>query len=109
METLTLNMPTDMYQQLTQKASYLGQPPQVVALEWLRERLSPPLPTVPASEEDIGGQALREAGLLTELSPGLCELADPTVSLEEVVAAMSQAAGPSLSEIVLEERRAREW
>jgi len=109
METLTLNMPTDMYQQLVNLAGNLGKPPQMVALEWLRERLSPPPLPVPASEEDIGGQALRAAGLLTELSPALCELADPTVRLEEVVAAMSQAGGPSLSEIVLEERRAREW
>ena len=108
METFTLNMPTDMYQQLTKKASYLGQPPQVVALEWLRERLSPP-PSTDTSDRTQVRDILRSTGLLSELGPELQRRADPTISLEEVVAAMSQAGGPSLSEIVLEERRAREW
>lgn len=109
MRTLTLDMPTDMYQRLAAEANRLGQLPQVMALEWLSTRWGLSTPQIAQEEEDIGGQALRAAGLLTELSPGLSELADPTVRLEDVIAAMARAEGPSLSEIVLEERRSREW
>lgn len=108
METLTLNMPTDMYQQLINLAGNLGQPPQVVALEWLRERLSPP-PLPGTSDRTEVRDILRATGLLSELGPELQRRADPTISLEQVIADLDQAGGPSLSEIIIEQRREREW
>jgi len=59
--------------------------------------------------DDPGGKALRDAGLLTELAPGLRELAEPSVSLQEVITILDRAGGKSLSEIVLEQRRSKEW
>ena len=59
--------------------------------------------------DDPGGKALRDAGLLTELAPGLRELAEPSVSLQEVIAILDRAGGKPLSEMVLEQRRSKEW
>jgi len=49
-------------------------------------------------------QALRAAGLLTDLGPNMRRLADPAVRLEDVNAALARAGGKPLSEIVLEQR-----
>ena len=58
----------------------------------------------PASERERARQVLRAAGLLTELGPNLRRLADSTVRLEDVQAALARAGGKTLSEIVLEQR-----
>lgn len=108
MTILTLDLPPDLYQRLRAEAKQLGKSPQAVAREWLVERLLPQAP-IPESDEDLGERALSEAGLLTELGPNLRHLADPTISLEEVQAALSRASGQSLSDIVLEQRRAKDW
>ena len=107
METLTLNLPSNIYQRLTTAAERLSKSPQIVAQEWLAKLQLPPVP--PKNERERARQILREAGLLTELGPELKQLADPTISLEEVSAALSQVEGPSLTEIVLEQRRSKEW
>jgi predicted DNA-binding antitoxin AbrB/MazE fold protein len=49
-------------------------------------------------------EVLRAAGLLAELGPNLKAMADPTISLEEVRAALSRAGGTPLSELILEDR-----
>ena len=105
METLTLTLPSDIYQRLTTAAERLSQSPQVVAQEWLAKFQLPPA----QNENKPTRQILREAGLLTELGPELKRLADPTISLDEVSAALSQVEGPSLTEILLEQRRLKEW
>ena len=53
-------------------------------------------------------ELLRAAGLLAELGPNLKAMADPTISLEDVIAAMDRAGGQPLSEIILEDRGPRE-
>ena len=105
METLTLKLPSDIYQRLTTAAEHLSKSPQVVAQEWLAKFQLPPA----KNKNKNTRQILREAGLLTELGPELKRLADPTISLGEVSAALSQVEGPSLTEIVLEQRRLKEW
>ncbi len=107
MATLTLQLPLQVYQQLCEQADRLGKSPQRVVQEWLIERLD-----VLASETDNERArvkaALRAAGLLGELTPALRERANPTVPLEEIEAALARAKGPSLSEIILEQRGPRE-
>lgn len=103
MMALTLELSSEAYRQLREEAARLGKSPQVVAEEWLVERLSTP-PTAPASERERARQALHAAGLLTELGPNSRSLADPTVRLEDVGAALARAGGKALSEIVLEQR-----
>jgi hypothetical protein len=56
------------------------------------------------NDREKARQALREAGLLTQIGPHLRELADPTVHLEEINAALDRAGGKKLSEIILEQR-----
>ena len=58
----------------------------------------------PDSERERARQVLRAAGLLTELGPNLRKLADSTVRLEDVQAALARVGGKTLSEIVLEQR-----
>lgn len=104
----TLDLPAAVYQQLDAEAQRRGKSPQDVVTEWLTERLAPPPPALDSSREELR-RVLREAGLLAELDPELRKLADPTISLEEVQAILSRSGGKSLSAIVLEQRRAKDW
>ncbi|TEU18326.1 MAG: hypothetical protein E3J21_06240 [Anaerolineales bacterium] len=103
MKVLNLELPPQVYRRLREEAARLDKPPQVVAQEWLVERLTSPT-TEPSSDRERARQALRAAGLLTELGPNLRRLADPTVRLEDVSAALNRAGGKTLSEVILEQR-----
>ncbi len=107
MATLTLQLPHRAYRQLCEQADRLGKSPQWIAQEWLIERLDA-LASEPDTERAQVQAALRAAGLLAEMSPGLRELANPAVPLEEIEAALTQATGPALSEMILEQRGPRE-
>ena len=103
MTVMNLKLPPEVYRRLHEEAARLGKPPRVVAEEWLTERLAPPT-AAPASDRERARQALRAAGLLTELGPNLRRRADSTVRLEDINAALDRAGGKTLSEIVLEQR-----
>jgi hypothetical protein len=103
MTSLTLELAPAVYQRLNEEADRLGKPAQVVAQELLTERLAT-LTVAPDDEQERVHRVLQEAGLLTELGPELRKLADPTIPLEEVRAALDRVEGKSLSEIVLEQR-----
>lgn len=107
MTASNLKLPPQVYRRLHEEADRLGKPPQVVAQEWLIERLTPS-PAAVSSDRERARQALRAAGLLTELGPNLHRLADPTVRLEDVRTALNRAGGKSLSEIILEQRGPKE-
>ncbi|OQW89657.1 MAG: hypothetical protein BWK78_07470 [Thiotrichaceae bacterium IS1] len=66
MNALTLELPTNLYERLLAESKRLGQPISNLVQTWLTERLS--VPPVPSEREQIT-QALRHAGLLTELGP----------------------------------------
>ena len=104
MTVLNLKLSSEVYRRLHEEAARLGKPPQVVAEEWLAERLAPPPTTAPGSDRERARQALCAAGLLTELGPNLRRRADSTVRLEDINAALDRAGGKTLSEIVLEQR-----
>jgi len=103
MTMLTLELPPEAYRRLHEEANRRGKTPQLVAQEWLIERLSPPSPTLDSPREQVR-LALRAAGLLVDLGPDLRLRADPTVYLEDVEASLARAGGKPLSEIVLEQR-----
>jgi hypothetical protein len=121
METWTVQVPARIHKQLQQRALSEGKTPQAVALEILEHDLSAPgdkteSPNEPApavvydTERERYAQfhrTLREQGLLRPLSPELQKLIIPNVDREEVVEAMTQAGGKSLSEIVIEQRQER--
>ena len=110
MPTLTLELAPEVYAQLQAEAERLGKPAESIVTEWLVERLPTPVQPAPAldDEREKVRAALRAAGLLTELGPNLKKMADPTISLDEVIAAMSRVEGQSLSDIVLEQRGPKE-
>ena len=77
MTALTLELPPELYDRLRAEAERLGHPVEAVAQGWLAERLvaiggqtdAAPPATAPMSDRDRATEALRAAGLLTELSP----------------------------------------
>ena len=106
MTTLTLDLPTELYERLHTEAERLGKPVATVAQEWLAERLPP---TEPSSDRERVRAVLRAAGLLVEPTPEELARAEAvTVTLEEVRAELDRAGGRPLSEIVLEQRGPKE-
>lgn len=103
MTELTLELPPEAYRRLSEEAVRLGKPPQTIAEEWLVERLTQATGT-PDGDRERARQALRDAGLLSQLGPNLRKLADPTVPLKDVRTALDRAGGKTLSEIILEQR-----
>jgi predicted transcriptional regulator len=112
MMTLTLELSEEMYERLRAEAGRRGRSEEEVAREWLAERLNrePEVPPpAPAGERERMTEALRAAGLLTELSPNEKERARRSkATLEEVRAALDRAGGKPLSEVVLEMRGPKE-
>lgn len=102
MTNLKIKLPSELYERLQQEAKRSGRPADDLAQEWLAERLEKP---ETKSERELATEALRRAGLLTELSPKEKERARRSkATLEEVRAALDRAGGKPLSEIVLEQR-----
>ena len=79
MTTLTIELPPDLYDRLRAEAERNGKPAQVIAQEWLAERLTIP---APISDRERSREVLRAAGLLTELGPeGKARAARSTATL----------------------------
>jgi plasmid stability protein len=105
MSQLTINLPQEIFERLREQATHAGKPIELLASEWLAERLPP----AKLSERERAREVLRAAGLLTELGPELKRrAAESTASLEDVSAALSRAGGKPLSEIVIEQRGPKE-
>ncbi len=107
MQELTLELAPEIYRRLREEAEHLGETPQTVARKWLTERLTAPT-LMAGSDREKAHQALSDAGLSAELGPNLRRLGNPSVRLESVVAALSRTDGKPLSEIVREQRGAKE-
>ena len=101
--SVILELSPEAYGRLRDEAGRLGKALPAIAREWLIERLAMS-PAPPLDERAPVRQALRAAGLLTELGPELRVRADPTISLEEVQEALDRADGKPLSEIIIEQR-----
>jgi len=109
MAILTLEVPSNLYERLSEEANRQGKSPQLIAQELLVERLTTLKPAIEDEREKVR-QILRDAGLLSELGPNLRQRAEAsTATLEEVRNALNRAGGKPLSDIVLEQRRSRDW
>ena len=109
MTTLTLELAPDLYERLRQEAERKGESVKNAAQELLAERLSALPSPAQMSERERVREALRAAGLLTELGPEMKKRAQQaTMTLEEVRAALDRAGGPPLSELILEMRGPKE-
>lgn len=103
MATLTVELSTEVYSRLNETAHQLGKTPQVVAQEWLVERLFTTLSGTISDRERVR-QTLRRAGLLVESVPRPTALDSTKGTLTEIKAALGRTNAPSLSELVIEQR-----
>ena len=103
MDILTLEMPKDLLTLLQKRAVELREEPQKVVLGILQKELAPEA----KSEREQVIEVLRASGMVRPLSRELQEMADPTITHEEVEAAFVRAGGKPLSEIIIEQRRER--
>ena len=102
MTVLTLELEPELYEHLRKEAARLDKSLEKTAETILSQQLV--IPT-PASEKTKAIEALRKAGLLTELGPEMKKRAEQAnLSLKEVQAALDAAEGKPLSEIILEMR-----
>jgi hypothetical protein len=100
MTTMTLDLPTELYQQLEEEAIRANRSVEDLVAAWLQERLAP----IP-SERERAIAVLRAAGLVAEPSVEMrVRAANATMSLMEVQAALDRAGGRPLSEIIIEQR-----
>ena len=106
MTTLTLDLPQELIERLNEVAERQRQPVDVIVRDWLEERLPSP---DPQSDREAVRDALRAAGLLTELGPKMKERADrSTATLEDVRASLDRASYKPLSEVILEMRGSKQ-
>jgi hypothetical protein len=100
MTTMTLDLPSELYQQLQEEATRVGRPVEDLVTAWLQERLAPP-----KDERERTIAVLRAAGMLAEPSTEMkARAAKATMSLVEVQAALDRAGGKPLSELIIEQR-----
>jgi hypothetical protein len=105
MTTLTIDLPTNVYERLRSAAEQKHITIEAVAQEWLAEKSA----GVMTSERERLRAVLRAAGRLGELSPEEKQrAAQSTLTLEEARAILDRAGGKPLSEIVLEMRGPKE-
>jgi hypothetical protein len=105
METLTVELPTEVYQSLQKQAAEKGLKVETVAIEaietWL---LLPSEPERRRIKRERIRQKLQDAGLIRPLSDQLRKMIIPDVKHKDVEAAFARAEGKPLSQIVIEQR-----
>ena len=75
MTNLIVDLSPDIYQKLQEQARRIGKSPELVAGEWLTERLA--TPQAPMSERERAREALRAAGALPIAYPTVEVIAPP--------------------------------
>jgi predicted transcriptional regulator len=103
MNTLTIDLSPETYKRLEEQARRVGQTPEVLGRELLELALRAEEVPRPRTAREI----LQAAGRTRPLSPALRNKIIPGVTLDEVRAILSHATGPSLGEIIDEQRGAK--
>ncbi len=100
MGTITIDLPLETYKRLEAQARRAGQDPATLS----RELLEWALQAGEAAQPRTAREVLQAAGRVRPLSAALRNRIIPAVTLEEVRMILRQAAGPSLGEIIQEQR-----
>jgi hypothetical protein len=103
MATIIIDLPLDIYKRLEAQARRTGQAPEVLSRELLETALQAQEATPSPTVRDV----LHAAGRLRPLSATLRRKIIPGVTLDEVRTILTQATGPSLSDIIREQRGAK--
>jgi hypothetical protein len=101
MHTIQIELPPETYKQLEEQAGKAGLTPETLS----RELLETALQARGAAQPSTAREVLRAAGRVRPLSATLRRKIIPGVTLEEVRTALTHAAGPSLSDLINEQRR----
>ncbi|MBI2505726.1 MAG: hypothetical protein HYW07_21135 [Candidatus Latescibacteria bacterium] len=96
---MTIDVPQEIYQKLTEKARKLGKDPQVLGCELLESALARE-----AASPEVVREVLQARGRLRPLGDALRRRIIPGVSLDEARQSLKQTAGASLSEIIVVQR-----
>jgi hypothetical protein len=103
MNTIVIDIPPETYRRLQEEARAAGKAPEALTRELVETALGVGQPMRSSQTRE----ALAASGRIRPLSPSLRQRIIPGVTLEEVRQALTQRAGPSLSEIILEQRGAK--
>lgn len=100
MSQIVIDLPPDTYRRLREQADKAGKAPEALT----RELIEVSLLAREGDQVRTARQVLEAAGRLRTLSDSLRRRIIPGVTLDEVRTAISQAGGPSLSEIISNQR-----
>ncbi|MDH7487830.1 MAG: hypothetical protein QHJ81_16345 [Anaerolineae bacterium] len=100
MSTIVIDIPAETYRRLAEQAHRAGKAPEIFTRELVESAVQTREEMPPRTVREV----LQAAGRIRPLSETLRRKIIPGVTLNEVRMALSQAAGPSLSEIILEQR-----
>lgn len=100
MNTITIDLSPETYKRLEEQARRAGQAVEVLSRELLEAALKSSEEAHPRTTREV----LRAAGCTRPLSETLRSKILPGVTLDEVRAILEYAAGPSLSDIIQEQR-----
>ena len=100
MPIITIDLPPDTYKRLAEQAHRVDQTPEVLS----RELLEIARQAQEAAQSRTVRDVLHAAGRLRPLSAALRRKIIPGVTLDEVRTILSHAAGPSLSDLIQEQR-----
>jgi len=101
MHTIQIELPSETYKQLEEQANKAGLTPETLS----RELLETALQAREAARPSTAREVLHAAGRVRPLSATLRRRIIPGVTLEEVRTALTHAAGPSLSDLINEQRK----
>ena len=100
MHTIHIDLSPEAYKRLEEQAHKAGQAPEALG----RKLLETALQEREAAQPRTAREVLQAAGRVRPLSATLRSKIIPGVTLNEVRAALTQAAGPSLSELICKQR-----
>ena len=102
-DTMAVHIPQEIYRRIAKQARQMGKAPD----EWTRGGDRNGIAGREKAQPQSTAEVLRAAGRIRPLSEALRGRIIPGVTLDEVRSALSEAAGPSLSEIIEEQRGPR--
>ncbi len=100
MPTMVIDISNEIYEQLELQAHQAGKTPEALTRELLETALHAHEKPQPRAAREV----LQAAGRVRPLSNTLRRQIIPGVTLDEVRQALSEAAGPALSDIIQEQR-----
>lgn len=100
MSTIVIDIPPETYKRLEERARRAGKAPEALTRELLEAAIQTQEDAQPRTTREV----LHTLGRIRPLSETLRRKIIPGVTLDEVRLALKQAAGPSLSEIILQQR-----